>query len=99
MEARRVAKHHKVILPALCWSRGRADFYAVTADVSSDGIRLRSSTVPQVGEVLTCSIRHIGQVQGRVVRAGDREFVMRVLARRHVTVSVARTLIFLAQQQ
>ena len=91
--------HHTVIVPALCWGRDRSDFYAVTDGVSPAGIRFRSATEPLVGEQLTCSIRHIGAVQTRVVGTGDRAFVVHVLARKHVVASVARELRLLSEQQ
>lgn len=86
-------------MPALCWGRGRHEFYAVTDVVSPDGIRFRSATQPFVDEELTCNIRHIGAVETRVVSTGERAFVVRVLARRHTVASVARELRLLSEQQ
>ena len=91
--------HHKVVVPALCWGRGRSEFYAVTDIVSPDGIRFRSATKPLVDEELTCNIRHIGTVETRVVSIGDRAFIVRVLARMQAMASVARELRQLSEQQ
>jgi hypothetical protein len=99
MTERRARARHKVILPALCWNRGRADFYAVTEDVSPDGIHFRSALVPHVDEDLTCSIRHIGQVEGTVIRVSTQAFVIRVRARPKTAAGIARDLMHLARQQ
>ncbi|NEU13462.1 PilZ domain-containing protein [Methylobacterium sp. BTF04] len=96
---RRATGRYKVILPALCWGRGRGDFYAVTDNVSSEGIRFRSATAPSVDEELTCNIRHIGNLEGRVIQSADRTFVIRVVAKKHVIDDVARELLLLSEQQ
>ena len=90
---------HTVILPALCWSRRQPDFYAVTQDVSREGINFRSAVEPAVDEQITCSIRYIGQVDARVVRADDRLFLVRLKASRPRAAEVARTLLALSREQ
>lgn len=94
-----VAQKYKIILPALCWGRGRPEFYAVTDGLSSSGIRFRSSTMPLVDEEITCSIRHVGQLNGRVVRSGSQAFLVRVLAKKHILDAVAREMRWLSAQQ
>ncbi|WP_407524540.1 PilZ domain-containing protein [Methylobacterium oryzisoli] len=99
MSERRATQRHQVILPALCWSRSRPDFYAVTIDLSTEGIRLRSAIVPFVDEDLICSIRHIGTIETKVTRTEDQDFAVRVLNRRLAPRTVAKKLLFLAEQQ
>lgn len=94
-----LAQKYKIILPALCWGRGRHDFYAVTDGLSSSGIRFRSATLPLVDEELTCSIRHVGQLHGCVVRSASQAFVVRILANKTVLDQVARQLLHLSAQQ
>ncbi len=88
-----------VFLPVLCWSRHQPDFYAVTQDISRDGITLRSAFAPDVDQLLTCSIRYIGQFEARVASAGDNLFVLRLLLSRQRAGEVARTLLTLADEQ
>jgi PilZ domain len=88
-----------VFLPALCWSRRQADFYAVTQDLSPDGITFRSASEPAVDESLTCSIRYIGQVETRVVSVDDNLFVVRLMTSRQRAAEVARTMLALSREQ
>ncbi|GJE63647.1 hypothetical protein LNAOJCKE_0844 [Methylorubrum aminovorans] len=90
---------YTVILPALCWSRRQPDFYAVTQDVSREGISFRSAAEPALDEQITCSIRYIGQVDARVVRTDDRLFLVRLKASRQRAAEVARTLLALSREQ
>lgn len=89
----------KVILPALCWGRGRADFYAVTEELSSAGIRFRSSIIPFVEEALTCSIRHAGSVETIVLRTSPNSFTVRVLRADHPLGLVVQSLVSLGKAQ
>lgn len=99
MSERRAGPRYKVILPALCWRRGRADFYAVTEDLSADGIRFRSAVVPHVDEALTCSIRHAGSLEAVVVRTGVESFAVRVLRADHPLGLVVESLVGMALAQ
>lgn len=90
---------HTVFLPALCWSRRQPDFYAVTQDLSPEGITFRSAFEPALDERLTCSIRYIGQLDTRVVRTDDKLFVVRLMASRQRAAEVARTLLALSREQ
>lgn len=99
MTERLASDLHTVILPALCWSRRQPDFYAVTQDVSREGIAFRSAAGPAADEHLTCSIRYIGQVDARVVRTSDKVFVVRLMASRQRVADVARTLVALGREQ
>ncbi|MGU3667957.1 pilus assembly protein PilZ [Methylobacterium sp. A49B] len=90
---------HIVILPALCWNQRRRDFYAITTDVSADGIRLRSSSLLDPGEDLTCSIRHIGLLEARIDWAAGRDFVVSVRGGRPVLIGLARQFVALARAQ
>ncbi|WP_019906689.1 PilZ domain-containing protein [Methylobacterium sp. 77] len=99
MSDRRSGARYKVILPALCWNRNRPDFYAVTDDLSFDGIRFKSSVVPSVNERLTCSIRHAGSLEAIVVRAEAEAFAVRVLSADHPLGLVVQSLLDLAKSQ
>ena len=90
---------HSVILPALCWSRRRRDFYAITTDVSADGIRLRSSALLAPGENLTCSIRHIGLLKARIDWTSGQDFVVSIQAGRAALAELARQFVTLARAQ
>lgn len=96
---RRTAPRHKVVLPALCSGAGRSEFYAVTEDVSSDGIRLKSATRPALGEVLVVRIRHVGAIEARVMRVEPHEFAIRVLTKRPAADHIARGLVALSRRQ
>lgn len=96
---RRAIPRHRVILPAMCWSARRRDFYAVTHDISAHGICFRSSVVPNVDEDLTCSIRHVGHVEGTVARASAETFVFRVRAQAQSAGKIAKSLLALSRQQ
>ncbi|GJE18088.1 PilZ domain-containing protein [Methylobacterium marchantiae] len=95
----RRSERYKIILPALCWSRHRPDFYAVTDDLSTDGIRFKSSTIPSVDESLTCSIRHAGSLEAVVVRNAVDSFAVRVLRADHPLGLVVQSLVSLAKAQ
>jgi hypothetical protein len=92
-------QRHHVILPALCWNQRRRDFYAVTTDVSTEGIRFRSSSRLVPGEDLTCSIRHIGLLEARIDRAVGQEFVVSVQGGRAALTGLARQFVTLARAQ
>ncbi|KQP61852.1 hypothetical protein ASG40_03805 [Methylobacterium sp. Leaf399] len=99
MIERRAMTRVKLVLPALCWGKARPDFYAVTDDVTGFGIRFKSATVPAVGERLTCSIRHAGSIETRVIRAEKHRFAVRVLRAEYPLRLVARNLVSLANEQ
>jgi hypothetical protein len=87
------------LLPALCWSQSRSDFYAVTEDVAQYGIRFKAAVVPTVGETLTCSIRHTGSLETRVIRVARERFAVRVLRAEYPLRLVAQNLLALAEEQ
>lgn len=99
MTARSPIGPHTVFLPALCWNPHHPDFYAVTEDISSRGIGFRSSVVPQPGEALTCSIRHIGTLKIRVAETGTNTFVARLSVSRERATEIARTMMTLGREQ
>ncbi|WP_245259475.1 PilZ domain-containing protein [Methylobacterium sp. 10] len=99
MSDRRSEARYKVTLPALCWGRHRPNFYAVTDDLSSDGIRFKSSVVPAVDERLTCSIRHAGSIEAIVVRTETSAFAIRVLSADHPLGLVVQSLLSHARSQ
>jgi hypothetical protein len=88
-----------LILPALCWSRYRPDFYAVTTDLSVAGLRFRSASVPSLGETLTCSIRHAGTLEVLVVHRTKTAFVTRVTRAEVAIPVIVRRLLDLAEDQ
>ena len=92
-------QRHLVILPALCWNQRRRDFYAITTDVSSEGIRFRSSSRLSPGEDLTCSIRHIGLLEVRIDRTVGQEFLVTVRGGRSALAGLARQFVTLARAQ
>ncbi|MGU3362083.1 PilZ domain-containing protein [Methylobacterium sp. M6A4_1b] len=89
----------RLILPAICWNRYRADFYAVTADLSVTGLRFRSSVVPSPGEALSCSIRHAGSLEALVIEGGKEHFVTRVIRADAPLPVIVRRLLDLASEQ
>lgn len=99
MIERRALPRIKLVLPALCWSQYRPDFYAVTDDINGFGIRFKSSLVPDLGESLTCSIRYAGSLETKVVRVGKQRFAVRVLRAEYPLKLVAQNLLSLAQEQ
>lgn len=99
MSANPPSVRYRIILPVMCWNRQRADFYAVTDDVSRDGIRFRSATVPTVDETLTCSIRHIGVLESRIVATGPHSFTVRIAVGRNRSAVIAQDLLELSRQQ
>jgi len=90
---------HTVFLPALCWSRRQPDFYAVTQDLSRDGITFRSASDPAIDEPLTCSIRYIGQLDVRITQVIGQEFVVSVRGGRATLNGLARQFVTLARAQ
>lgn len=90
---------HRIILPALCWNPRRRDFYAITTDVSAEGIHFRSSSHLITGEDLTCNIRHIGFLRARIDWAADQEFVVSVLGGRPALAGLARQFVTLSRAQ
>ena len=92
-------QRHHVILPALCWNQRRRDFYAITTDVSTEGIRFRSSSRLSPGEDLTCSIRHIGLLEARIDRAVGEEFTVSVRGGRSALTDLARQFVALSRAQ
>lgn len=99
MTERRSIQRHAVILPALCWGKARPDFYAVTVDISTEGIRLKSAARPVLGEILYCSIRHVGLMETQVARVDPHEFAVRLRTRRPPPSIVAKRFVSLADQQ
>jgi hypothetical protein len=99
MTERRAIPRHAIILPALCWRGDGSSFHAVTVDISAEGIRLRSATIPPVAERLGCSIRGVGTMEIRVVRAGTDDFAVRVGGRGATPGEVVRGLVDLARLQ
>lgn len=99
MDGLQTATQTKLILPALCWSRFRADFYAITMDLCATGLRFGSAVVPELGETLTCSIRHAGTLEALVVERGRTQFVARVLRAEQPLPATVRRLLDLADEQ
>lgn len=99
MMERRKSKRYPIILPALCWNQHRKDFYAVTQDISLDGIRMKSSILPSLDEELIVSIRQIGSVGAQVIRSNESSFVVRIVSRTRSVGAVARELVILSQLQ
>ncbi|CAA2157838.1 hypothetical protein MBRA_03197 [Methylobacterium brachiatum] len=93
------SQRHVIVLPALCWNVRRPDFYAVTADVTPEGIRLRSAARVAAGEELTCSIRHIGLLEVRITQVANPDFVVRVRGGRAALNGLAREFMTLARAQ
>ncbi len=94
-----MVRRHIVMLPALCWNQRRRDFYAVTADVSTEGIRFRSSSRLAAGEDLTCSIRHVGTLEARIARVAGQEFIVSVRGGRAIVTDLVRQFVTLARAQ
>ena len=94
---RDVPKVQPVVIPAFCRIRDKIDFYAVTADLSLEGVRLRAARIPRQGDVLECRIRHVEPFEGRVVRVSSVDFTVKVGGRAPGT--VARQLLDAARVQ
>ncbi len=92
-------RRHFVILPALCWNQRRRDFYAVTTDVSVEGIRFRSALYLAPGEDLTCSIRHVGLLDVRIEWTAGQEFVGSIRGGRTALADLASQFVTLARAQ
>lgn len=86
-----------VVIPAFCRIRDEHDFYAVTADLSMQGVRLRSARIPRHGDVLECRIRNVDPFEGRVVQTSAVDFTVKVGGSSPGT--VARQLLEAARQQ
>lgn len=71
----------------------------MTADVTAEGIRLRSSARLAAGEDLTCSIRHIGQLEVRITQVAGQDFVVGVRGGRATLNGLARQFVTLARAQ
>jgi hypothetical protein len=83
----------------LCWRSDGSEFHAITVDISAEGIRLRSATIPPVEAQLGCSIRGVGIMEVRVVRSGPDDFAVRVAGRGVTAGEVVRSLVDLARLQ
>lgn len=99
MSERRKSRRYVLFLPALCWGPSRSDFYAVTEDISVDGIRLRSATIPEPQEDLVVSLAEIGRIEAKVLRNDARSFVVRVVGRGRPVADLARHLVALSRRQ
>ncbi|MEH3116822.1 MAG: PilZ domain-containing protein [Methylorubrum populi] len=99
MTERRAPDPRTVFLPALCWGRHQPDFYAVTQEISRNGIALRSAVEPEIDQLLTCSIRYIGMLEARVASTEDNLFVIRLLVSPQRAAEVAQTMLALAREQ
>jgi len=86
-----------VAIPAFCRIRDVIDFYAVTADLSMEGVRLRAARIPRQGEVLECRIRNVEPFEGRVVHVSATDFTLKVGGRSPG--AVARQLLEAARMQ
>lgn len=67
-----------VVVPAFYRIHDVVDFYAVTAELSLEGVRLRSARIPRLGGILECRIRNVEPFDGRVVRASAADFTVEV---------------------
>ncbi|MCJ2009146.1 PilZ domain-containing protein [Methylobacterium sp. J-092] len=99
MTDRRANPRHAIILPALCWNGDGSEFHAITVDISPEGIRMRSATIPPVTAQLGCSIRGVGVMEIRVVRAGPDDFAVRVVGSGVAPGQVVRNLLEMARLQ
>ncbi len=90
-------KVQPVVIPAFCRIRDEIDFYAVTADLSLQGVRLRAARIPRPGDILECRIRNVDPFEGRVVRVSSADFTLRVGGASPGT--VARQLLDAARRQ
>ena len=99
MTERRPITRHVVVLPALCARQDGTEFHAVTVDMSVQGLRLRSATLPMIDDALICHIRGVGAVEVRVAWLGSCDFAVKIIGRDPPPGEVARRLIELARQQ
>lgn len=99
MTERRAVSRHAIVLPALCWRSDGFEFHAITVDISAEGIRMRSATIPPVATQLGCSIRGVGIMEIRVIRAASTDFAVRVMGRGATPSEVVRSLVDLARLQ
>lgn len=99
MVERRASLHHAIILPALClWGDG-SEFHANTVDISAEGTRMRSATIPSATTQLGCSVRGIEVMEIRIVRAGPADFAVRAMDRGATPREVGRKLVEMARLQ
>ncbi len=99
MNANTPTDRRALILPALCWGREHSDFYAVTEDITAQGIGFRSAVVPEIDARLTCSIHFVGAVETRVVANGLHNFGVRLTMPREQAAEIARTMMEIARGQ
>lgn len=99
MIERQTSPPHLIVLPALCTRRNGHEFHAVTVDISADGLRLRSATLPAIDERLTCNLRSVGVTEVRVAWISACDFIVRVVGRDPSPGEVARRLVALSRQQ
>ena len=99
MTERQASPRHPVILPALCARWNGTEFHAVTVDMSTDGLKLRSATLPRPDEALTCHIRGVGAVESRVAWVGTCDFGVKVTGKDPAPGEVARRLIEMSRRQ
>ena len=99
MPQRQAAPQYPVVLPALCLRHDGTEFHAVTVDMSTDGLRLRSATLPVIDEGLVCNIRGVAATEVRVAWVGACDFAVRITSRDPKPGEVARRLIEMSRQQ
>ena len=99
MTERRVLPRHAIVVPALCTRRDESEFHAVTVDMSTVGLKLRSATLPRADERLICNIRGVGAINACVVWVEACDFAIRVTGTDPAPGEVARRLVELARQQ
>ena len=99
MTQRQAASQYPVVLPALCLRRDGTEFHAVTVDMSTVGLKLRSATLPVMDERLVCNIRGVGATEVRVAWVGACDFAVRITSRNPKPGEIARRLIKMSRQQ
>lgn len=99
MNQRQGSSRYPVLVPALCLRSTGQEFHAVTVDMSIEGLRLRSATLPGVDERLNCNIRGVGPTEVRVDWVGACDFVVRLTGQDPTPGEVARRLIELSRRQ
>jgi hypothetical protein len=99
MNPRQAPARHAVVVPALCLRTDGQEFHAVTVDMSLEGLRLRSATLPRSDEWLNCNIRGVGMIEARVSWVGACDFVVRLMGKDPTPGEVARRLIELSRRQ
>lgn len=99
MTQRQASARHVVVVPALCLRTNGQEFHAVTVDMSMEGLRLRSATLPRLDEWLTCNIRGVGMTEVRVSWVGACDFLVRLTGKDPTPGEVARRLIEISRGQ